>query len=500
METKNGRAVLLTKGGNFVNIRDKGYSIGDKVNIYPNTGRLCAMAASLVVCAGIGSYFMPMGYVSVDINPSLMMTLNVYNRVIDVQTFNDDARVLLNKTNIRGRGAEESVEMLIKASEEIGYINDDNRDVILEVVPGMIRPDMDRIRHGNIEITKETADRETLRMAQDIGVSMAKVKAIEEYTEKNGGDIRSNAVKFNDKSAKEMRNIMRNNGHFIDKNMPDTMPKDYKDAPKPQTQGVSDIKPPHNTKTNVFPIIEQRSEKSVSDNKPPKNDYKTPENAHTQTGNKIPELPSIWNAEPVNNQIKTEEKPQSGNTVPNKVKEPAPEVQHVHKEQKPQDKIPTQGDGKFEFSKPVEPAQPDNPSVNRQPVKEEKPHDEALEQNKPNREDSGKTEKQPQEHETKPDNSINQGNTQPSVPKREELPSQNNSSTKEQHGKETPVQNNKENTVQDKPTQGETKGEAPKPSEPKHEEPSPQGEPPNNSGNLPSRENMGGHNEHREMP
>lgn len=239
METKNGRAVLLTKGGGFMNIRDKGYSIGDKVNITPNTGRLCATAASIiVVCAGIGSHFVPAGYVSVDINPSLMLTLNPYNRVINVQSFNDDARVLLSRTDIDGKSAEKSVEMLIKASEEIGYINDDNRDVLLEVVPGMIKPNMEKIQHNNIELTNEIADREILRISQDIGVSIAKAKAIEEYTEKNGGDIHSNAVKFNNKSAKEMRDIISDNSHLSDKKTPKTPLKERKDeniseTPKP---------------------------------------------------------------------------------------------------------------------------------------------------------------------------------------------------------------------------------------------------------------------------
>ena len=402
METKNGRAVLLTKGGGFVNIKDKGYSIGDKVNITTNMGPLCAMAASLfIVCAGIGSYFVPAGYVSVDINPSLMMTLNPYNRVIDIQTFNDDARILLSKTDIKGRGAEESVEMLIKASEEIGYINDNNRDVILEVVPGMIRPDMERINHPNIEITNETADRETLRMSQNIGVSMAKVKAIEEYTEKNGGDIRSNAVKFNDKSAKEMRAIMRGDSYLPDIKPPEIpppnpMPKEYAPKPpRPQINGVRDIKPHYNINSSTTPVIEQRSEKTIPDNQPPKNDYRPPENALTQTENKIPPLPpvlnepQIWNIEPINNPIKIDEKPQDDNILPNKaINKPMHEVQPIHKEKNPQEKTPTQGDSKPEIPNSVEPVNIDNSFINSHPVKEEKPQDETLEQNKSNRENS----------------------------------------------------------------------------------------------------------------
>lgn len=477
METKNGRAVLLTKGGEFVNVKNKGYSVGDKVNIILNTGRLCAMAASLLVaCAGIGSYFIPTGYVSVDINPSLMMTLNPYNRVIDVQTFNDDARILLSKTDIKGKGAEESIEILIKASEEIGYINDNNRDVILEIVPGMIKPNMERIHHPNIELTNETADRETLRMAQDIGVSMAKVKAIEEYTEKNGGDIRSNAAKFNDKSAKEVRAIMRES-HLSDKKQPEMplqdfiMPQEPKNAakpPKPQTNGVSDAKTSYHIKTNLFPVIEQETEKNIPDNQPSRNDYRPPE-------------------------------------IPLGMEHPSPEMPPVQKEQefqpaqtepKPQDRTPFQGGGNPD----KEPVHKDNvPPVNQNLPKDEKPQgdkepdeqkreednseipesnpNDEINQGKEDLTDNPQTEKKPDISEPTADKPQHnpfepkldappQGKPHPSVPNREDIPLQSN----------------------------------PHPTEPKHEEAPMHNEPPNNDGNLPLNENMGGHNEHKEMP
>ena len=221
-ETKNGRAVLLTRGGGFVNIKDKNYSVGDKVNITPHTGRICAMAAGFAaICVGLGSYFTPAGYLSVDINPSLMMTVNVYDRVIDVKSLNDDARVLLDKADIKGKSAKNSLEMLIKASEEIGYINENNREVILEVVPRITRPRVKNLRYDSVNITKEVSDMDTFRVAEDMGVSVAKAKAIEEYTAKKGGDMRSNAVKFNDKSVKEIQTILRDDS---DNKTTDTQP------------------------------------------------------------------------------------------------------------------------------------------------------------------------------------------------------------------------------------------------------------------------------------
>lgn len=464
METNNGRAVLLTKGGEFVNIKNKGYSIGDKVNITSNISRMCTMAASFViVCAGIGSYFIPTGYVSIDINPSLMMTLNMYNRVIDVTSFNDDARMLLNKTDIRGKSAEESVEMLIDASEAIGYINDSNRDVILEVVPGIRKPNIDGIKHENIELTNEIADRETLRIAQNIGVSIAKVKAIEEYTEKNGGDMRSNAVKFNDKSVKEIRNIMLDNG-----NLPDKKPSDAPKVQEPKNENISEppkppanknYKPPYNRNDNSFPIAEPKHAENIPIvNQPPKNEYKPPEYVLVQSEDKPTAIPTELNEPP---RWDFTEKPQDNSIVPNKLEKPSEPIQEkLPAEDKPMqtehqspNKISNHGgsEPKNEVSEPKqdipEPGN-DEPQNDPEPI-EPKQENHMPPQDRP----------KPQENPPMPNDNIPQNNEpRPIEPKHEDGP------------------------VHDS-------------NQPPHFEPPP----PNDGGNNMMNEDMGGHNENREM-
>lgn len=471
METKNGRAVLLTKGGGFVNIKDKGYSIGDKINITSNTGRLCAMAASLViVCAGIGSYFLPAGYVSVDINPSLMMTLNVYNRVIDVRTFNDDARVLLNKADIKGKSAKKSVEMLINASEEIGYINDNNRDVILEVVPGMIRPDMERIDCPDIELINEFADKETLRMAQNIGISMAKVKAIEEYTEKNGGDMRSNADKFNDKSVKEIRNIIIDNGHLSDEKTADIIPE----PAKPNERRADGFK-----HREIVPF----------GNQSPQNGHKPPENISAHGGDKPPEIPLIPNEPhypelvPANNQTQI-----TVNNVPPKkpINEAEQEFQSMQTEPKPQDRNSFHGGGKPEFSKPMEPVHENNvPPVNPQQSADEKPQGD--EPDEPNRGDNNS--EKPEEN---PNNEINQGKEDLTDNPQPEKKSDISELTTDKWQNNPPKPNFDEQS-QNNPQINGLKHEDlpphsnPQPNEPPHKEIPPRSEPQKNGGNsLPS--------------
>ena len=548
METKNGRAVLLTKGGEFVNVKDKNYSVGEKVNITLNTGRLCAMAASLViVCAGIGSYFVPAGYVSVDINPSLMMTVNIYNRVIDVKSLNDDARVLLNKVNIKGKSAEDSVEMLIKTSEKIGYINDNNRSVILDVVSGITKPNIENVQYHNIDITKETANMETFRTAQDIGVSIAKAKALEEYTARNGGDIHSNAAMFNDKSVKEIRSIMLDNSNLSDKKSDDmplqnTKPQEIKPnnistPPKPQ----ENYRPPYNINNNSFPIGEPKREENIPPaNQPSQNEYKPPE------------LPPVWDITPINNQppqpeqkphgnnisqskpqptgehsqqnppvdtkpIQTAQKPQESTSVqsdsnpPGGISEPSESVRGDDKpsggsqqitEQKPQDSIPNQ-DGENAPNNPAQTGNQNpeatNPSDN-QPPAEQKPDAAEQDNDKPQDNPAAPTEpkrKPDMEQGSQPTESDNDTYKPQNNPQQGELKQEINMpqpSEPKPQGNE-PMQNNNAPQTNAPPPSEEKRADA----SPQNEQPQPSA-PKNYGGNHISNEGIGGHSENTEIP
>lgn len=187
VSVKGRYAVLLTKNSDFIKVKNKNYSVGDEVKIPQYKGQILAAAASfIVVCGGISSYFVPAKYMSVDINPSVMMTINIYNRVINTKPLNDDAEILLSKTDVSGMSVSDSMDELIKKSEEIGYLNEHNKDVIVEVVDGIGKIKLPDKNYGDVEVIIENADKADLKNAKEMGVSIAKARAIAEYTKQNG--------------------------------------------------------------------------------------------------------------------------------------------------------------------------------------------------------------------------------------------------------------------------------------------------------------------------
>ena len=85
-------------------------------------GYLAAAAACLVLLlAGLGGYryyFTPTTYLSIDINPSLELGINRFDRVVTVRAWNEDGQELADSLDLRLMDYQEALEQLV-ASESI---------------------------------------------------------------------------------------------------------------------------------------------------------------------------------------------------------------------------------------------------------------------------------------------------------------------------------------------------------------------------------------------
>ena len=92
IEVNNKDAILLRDDGQFVTTNRRDYTIGDviMINTSPIKKRTFAMAAAaavfvLLLSAGVFAYMTPYYYVSVDVNPSVVMKANRFERVIGME-------------------------------------------------------------------------------------------------------------------------------------------------------------------------------------------------------------------------------------------------------------------------------------------------------------------------------------------------------------------------------------------------------------------------------
>jgi hypothetical protein len=70
-------------------------------------------------------YFTPSAYVDVDVNPSIGLTLNRFDRVIGVEAYNDDGAAVLSGVNVRFKSYGEAGRLLLGAIIAGGYLTDD---------------------------------------------------------------------------------------------------------------------------------------------------------------------------------------------------------------------------------------------------------------------------------------------------------------------------------------------------------------------------------------
>lgn len=210
-EAKNNYAVLLNESGEFFKVKNKDYCVGQKITYKKNVTMLVSIAASflifiITVMSGYGLYYNPDNYVSIDINPSIQLTTNRFSKVISMQSFNDEGKIILERGVIKNKSIENAIENIVVLSLEMGYLSKDNSQVLIEIVKKddntmqVINQKLDEIRSDSILINVEQSNEEILELSRELGISVGRTKAIYEYTNTYGGDLKENKEQLKDQS------------------------------------------------------------------------------------------------------------------------------------------------------------------------------------------------------------------------------------------------------------------------------------------------------------
>ena len=138
------KAVLLRQDGAFVRAANRGYRVGQQISV-PYGRRRAAQpllaAACLVIvllsATAFAAITLPFSYVSVDVNPSLQMTLNWFDNVRSVEAMNDDAQEIVDRLleeGIENQPIADAIQMIYSALEDDTYLSDEaDNDVVVAV-------------------------------------------------------------------------------------------------------------------------------------------------------------------------------------------------------------------------------------------------------------------------------------------------------------------------------------------------------------------------------
>ena len=179
-----------------------------------NFGWLVALGLTLVLLvAGLQWVNTSASYVTVDINPSIILTTNPWDKVVEVEPLNEDAETLLVNLKLIGLQVDEAVELIIAEATEMGYI-----DLLAEGEIAMVTAydgdevDEDRSeeireriqerlenREMAVNVVGHEAVAEQKELANELGVTLGKVLFVqrlqEKYPELGGDELYSMSIK-----------------------------------------------------------------------------------------------------------------------------------------------------------------------------------------------------------------------------------------------------------------------------------------------------------------
>lgn len=85
---------------------------------------LCAVCL-LFGAGGVYAYFTPTAIISIDVNPSLELSVNRFDRVISVQAFNDDGAALADELSVRYDDFASALAQILQNESILAYLAQD---------------------------------------------------------------------------------------------------------------------------------------------------------------------------------------------------------------------------------------------------------------------------------------------------------------------------------------------------------------------------------------
>lgn len=127
--------IVVNQKGEFIKVQNKykDRQIGDEIEICEigtrtSFRKIASIAAALIivsVLAGYGmAFYRPVTYVTMDVNPSVEISLNRFDRTVDVVGLNEKGKRLVgNEKSYRALPAEEVMETLLERAREQKFLN-----------------------------------------------------------------------------------------------------------------------------------------------------------------------------------------------------------------------------------------------------------------------------------------------------------------------------------------------------------------------------------------
>ena len=179
-------------------------------SIWLRIGVAAACVACVLGMTGVGAYayYTPTSYVSLDVNPSIEYSLNVFDRVLSVKGVNDDGENILEdigQIKIKNESIDKAIRETVNAIAQLGYFPKDSEGGVVIAVSDKNTDKAEKLSEKLKETVEEIADEEKLDVevesmavgearvqeAKSLGVTPGKLNLVEKLqkSSENADDI-----------------------------------------------------------------------------------------------------------------------------------------------------------------------------------------------------------------------------------------------------------------------------------------------------------------------
>ena len=243
LETRNGDAAVLVNDGTVRIVRGV-YNVGDIIDyrLRPRFVQWIAAAAAMLILVGgsatmwIDRNYVTYAEVSLDVNPSIVYSLNKRDRVLSVRAANEEAESIvtaLEQEGVRFSPLSDAVEKTMSILDNQGYMDESTDDYVLVNVSA---DDEDRqtrlseevetamtatlVQNHTIEYRIDHSDRKTAREADEAGMSTGRYAAWQQ------DEDAPDKTNYADKPVRELVDHNTDKDQQVSKAKPDSVPAD----------------------------------------------------------------------------------------------------------------------------------------------------------------------------------------------------------------------------------------------------------------------------------
>lgn len=146
---------------------------------------LAAACTMLLLALGIGGYQWaqtPVSYVSIDVNPSIELGLNCFERVVSAEAYNPEGAEILQGLSLKGKKYTEAIDSVIKSEAMARYLTKEEELVLTVAAKASQEKEIETgVAHCSDIIGENchsvSADIKTAVPAHDNGMSVGKYNA-----------------------------------------------------------------------------------------------------------------------------------------------------------------------------------------------------------------------------------------------------------------------------------------------------------------------------------